>query len=88
MQRSERLERDEAAFGAMTNEQKARDIRERFGPTWNVLTPSQKQKIVNDTVSGTQSLRETLDMIENIKDQQKVNVTERQQMIASGDKDK
>lgn len=88
IQRSERLERDEEAFTRMTDEQKARDIRDRFWATWNILTPDQKQKIINDTVTGTQSLRETLDMIKNFKSQWATNITERQQVIASGDKEK
>ena len=82
--RSERLEADENAFNAMTDEQKARDIRDRFWEVWNVLTETQKQQIINDTVSWEQSYRETLDQIKNYKAKAETNAAERVQYLGTG----
>ena len=67
--RSERLTEDEAAFNNMSDQEKGRDIIDRLWVTWNILTDTQRQQIINDTVSGEISYRETLAKIKNYKDQ-------------------
>lgn len=87
MLRSERLLRDEEAFNAMNAEERAREIIDRFWPTWNVLLPGQQQQYINDTVSWKQSFRETLNIIKNLKDQTEQQKLLTQQGIASWDID-
>lgn len=77
IQRSEGIERDTNAWKAMSSEEKARDIRDRFWPTWNVLTRSQKQEYINNAVSWNTTYGEMLDIISNYKDQSKQNKEER-----------
>ena len=83
IQRSEGIERDTNAFNAMTNEEKAKDIRDRFWNTWNVLTRDQKQVYINNVVSWETSYGEMLDIISNLKDQSTQNKQERLATLGS-----
>ena len=67
--RDRRIAIDEQAFNEMTWAERASNVRDRFGASWNVLSPWQRNKIINDAALWKISLSETLDLIKNTKDQ-------------------